>query len=62
VPVEELKQLDTRSAISDLKRIAEATPSLGFAFRSMVNQVSAGTLSPEEIAAKLNELRGPKGK
>ena len=60
VAVETLKEHDTRSAVNDLKRMADAAPSLGFAFRSMVDQVNAGTLTPEEIAAKLQDLYGPK--
>lgn len=62
VAVETLKQHDTRSAMSDLKRMADTTPNLGFAFRSMVDQVNAGTLTPDEIAAKLRDLYGPKTK
>lgn len=62
VSLEDLKQHDTRAAVGDLKRLAEASPSLGFAFRSMVDKVNAGTLSPEEIAAKLKELYGGKTK
>lgn len=61
VTLETLKQHDTRSAVNDLKRMADAAPSLGFAFRSMVDQVNAGTLTPDEIAVKLRELYGPKG-
>ena len=62
VALETLKVHDTRSAVNDLKRMADAAPSLGYAFRSMVDQVNAGTLTPEEIAAKLRDLYGPKAK
>lgn len=62
VAVETLKAHDTRSAMNDLKRMADSAPSLGFAFRSMVDQVNAGTLTPDEIAAKLRGLYGPKTK
>ena len=62
VGLETLKRHDTRSAIIDLKRMAEVTPNLGFAFRAMVDQVNAGILTPAEIASKLRELYGPKGK
>jgi len=60
VSLADLKEHDTREAISELKRIADNVPSLGFAFRSMVDQVNAGTLTPDEIAAKLREIYGPK--
>jgi transcriptional regulator with XRE-family HTH domain len=56
VKTEDLKNLDTRSSMADLKRMLEATPSLGFAFRSVVNHVNAGKLSPGEVVAKLREL------
>jgi transcriptional regulator with XRE-family HTH domain len=62
VPLEILKEHDTRSAVNDLKRMADAAPSLGFAFRSVVDQVNAGTLTPDEIATKLHELYGSKAK
>ena len=62
VALETLKEHDNRSAINDLKRMADSAPSLGFAFRSMVEQVNAGTLTPDEIAAKLRDLYGPKAK
>jgi transcriptional regulator with XRE-family HTH domain len=60
VALETLKKHDTRSAVNDLKRMADTAPSLGFALRSLVDQVNAGTLTPDEIAAKLRELYGPK--
>lgn len=53
---EELKYLDTRSAMGDLKRLAESSPRLGLVFQSVVEHVNAGSLSPEEIASKLKEL------
>jgi transcriptional regulator with XRE-family HTH domain len=61
VKTEDLKNLDTRTSISDLRRMLEKTPSLGFAFRSVVNHVNSGKLSPDALAAKLRELsRGTK--
>ena len=62
VRLAELKQLDTRGTVGDLKRMIEASPSLGFAFRSMVDHVNTGKLSSDEIAAKLKEFYGPKSK
>lgn len=58
--VRRLKDLDTRTALSDMKRMVDASPALGLVFRSVVNQVNTGKLSPEEIAAKLKELYGKK--
>jgi transcriptional regulator with XRE-family HTH domain len=57
-----LKEHDTRSALADLKRMADGTPTLGFAFREMVGQVRSGKLSPGDLAEQLRKLYGPKGK
>ena len=56
VSVETLKKHDHRTAITDLKRMADDTPSLGAAFRAMVDQVNTGTLTPAELATKLREM------
>jgi len=60
VKLEDLKQLDTRGTVTDLKRIMESSPSLGIAFRSMVRHVNTGKLSPDELATKLRSLYGSK--
>lgn len=52
-PADELKKYDHRSALADLKRLAEGSPSLGAAVRALVDQVQSGKLSPNELAAKL---------
>jgi len=62
VSADVLKRYDHRAALVDLKRLAEGTPSLGAAIRTMVNQVHAGTLTPDELAARLRALVDPKGK
>lgn len=60
VSLQDLKLHDTRAAVDDIKRMADAVPSLGFAFRSMVDQVNSGALTPDQIAARLQALFGPK--
>lgn len=62
VRLETLKEHDTRTAIADLKRMADTTPSLGFAFRAMVDQVNEGKLTPADLAAQLQKLYGAKGR
>lgn len=57
-----LKKHDHRAAMADLKRMADGTPSLGAAFRAMVEQVNAGTLTAAELAARLRELSAPKAR
>lgn len=56
----DLKKHDHRSALADLKRLAEGSPSLGAAVRLLVEQVQSGQISPEELAAKLRRASIPK--
>jgi transcriptional regulator with XRE-family HTH domain len=49
----DLKKHDHRSALIDLKRMADGSPSLGAAVRALVNQVQSGDLTPDELAVKL---------
>ncbi len=57
---EDLKKHDHRSALADLKRLADGTPSLGAAVSLLVAQVQSGQLTPDELAAKLRRLGSPK--
>jgi transcriptional regulator with XRE-family HTH domain len=50
---DDLKKHDHRSALADLKRLADGSPSLGAAVRALVDQVQSGNLTPDELAAKL---------
>ena len=56
----DLKKHDHRSALADLKRLAENSPSLGAALRALVEQVQAGNLTPDELAAKLRRVTNSK--
>ena len=57
VPLEELKQYDTRAPIADLKRLMDSDPKLGFAFRTVVEKVKNGELTAEDIIVKLNKRK-----
>lgn len=57
---DELKKHDHRSALADLKRLAEGSPSLGAALRALVDQVQSGNLTPDELAAKLRSVGNSK--
>ena len=50
---DDLKKHDHRSALADLKRLAESSTSLAAAVRALVDEVQSGNLTPEELAAKL---------
>jgi transcriptional regulator with XRE-family HTH domain len=49
VPVEELKQYDTRESLISLKRLMDADPSWGFALRKVAERASQGKISPEDL-------------
>jgi transcriptional regulator with XRE-family HTH domain len=55
VPIEELKQHDHRGSISDLKRLIDTDPGLGFAFRTAVDDVKQGKISTEQLAQRLKK-------
>jgi len=55
-PADELKKHDHRSALADLKRLAEGSPILGAAVRALVDLVQSGNLTPDELAAKLRRI------
>jgi transcriptional regulator with XRE-family HTH domain len=57
---DDLKKHDHRSALVDLKRMAEGSPSLGAAVRALVDQVRSGSLTAEELAAKLRGVGSTK--
>ena len=47
VPSSELKTLDTRSSLDDLRRLAQKDPQWGMAFRAVASK--AESLTPEEF-------------
>jgi transcriptional regulator with XRE-family HTH domain len=47
VSPEELKQYDTRGSITDLKRLVDSVPKLGFAFRTVVEKIKNGELTAD---------------
>jgi transcriptional regulator with XRE-family HTH domain len=55
VPFEDLKTLDTRSSLDDLKRLAQRDPQWGMAFRAVASK--AESLSPEEFMKLLTEKK-----
>ena len=55
VPSEDLQQYDNRGPIADLKRLMDADPKLGFAFRTAVEKVKSGELTADDIIARLGK-------
>lgn len=50
---DELKALDTRSSIDDLKSLAQTDPEWGMAFRTVANE--AKNLTPDEFVRRLTQ-------
>lgn len=59
ISVEKLQQFDHRESLTDFKRLVETDPDLSFAFRSTMNQVKAGKLSPDDLTKILNKGKRP---
>ncbi len=57
---DDLKKHDHRSALADLKRLTEGSPSLGAAVRALVDEVQSGNLTSDELAAKLRRVSNTK--
>ena len=49
VSTDELKCYDVREPVADMKRLMELNPKLGFAFRSVVEDVKSGKITPEDL-------------
>ena len=59
ISVEKLQQFDHRESLTDFKRLVETDPDLSFAFRSTMNQVKAGKLTPDDLTKILNKAKKP---
>lgn len=57
---DDLKKHDHRSALADLKRLADSSPSLGSAVRALVDDIQSGIMTADELAAKLRRVRKTK--
>jgi len=58
VSVEQLRTFDNRESLNDFKRLIESSHDLGSAFRSAMQQVKSGKLSPDDLAGLLNKSKG----
>jgi transcriptional regulator with XRE-family HTH domain len=52
--IEDLKSFDHRESLSDLKRLLEQNSNLNVAFRTALEEVKDGSLSPEQLAKRIN--------
>ena len=53
IAVEELKQLDTRSSLDDIKKLAQRDPNWGMAFRTAAEKAEG--MTPEEFIERLTQ-------
>jgi transcriptional regulator with XRE-family HTH domain len=56
-PLEELRQYDSRQPVAELKRMIESNPGLGFAFRTVVEDLKDGKLTPDALAKRLLDAK-----
>jgi len=54
MPVDGLKQHDTRVSISSLKKLMDASPTWTFALRTVAEKATEGKLTAEALLKKLN--------
>jgi transcriptional regulator with XRE-family HTH domain len=57
VSVEQLKQHDHREAVSELKKLIAGNPSLGFAFRTALENVKVGKITTAQLAESLRRTK-----
>ncbi len=57
VPEADLKALDVRDSLSDLKRMMATNPAWGLAFKKMAEDGKSGALTPQEVLRKLSERK-----
>ena len=53
----ELRNLDNRDSLNDLKRMMTANPTWGVAFKKMAEDSKSGSLTPEEMLRRLTERK-----
>lgn len=53
VSVSALEKLDHRESLADFKRLVETNPKLSFAFRTAMNDLKSGKITPESLASRL---------
>jgi transcriptional regulator with XRE-family HTH domain len=51
--VEKLKEYDHRDSVSDLKRLIESNPGIGFAFRTVFDELKQGKITAEEFERRV---------
>lgn len=57
VAFDELKRYDHRESVSDLRKMIETNPRLGFAFRTAVDQYKQGKLTIDELERRVKGFK-----
>lgn len=52
--LDDLKQYDVRPAYIDIRKMMESNPRLGFAFRTVAEQIKKGDITPDEVIKNLS--------
>lgn len=53
----ELEAYDSRPPVEDIKRLSEADPAFGFAFRKLVDEMKDKNITPEQLVKSLNRRK-----
>jgi transcriptional regulator with XRE-family HTH domain len=57
IPFPELKALDGRESVTEIKRMVQGNAQWGLAFRTFNEQVKKNGMTPEEFVRKMSELK-----
>jgi transcriptional regulator with XRE-family HTH domain len=57
VPLEVLKEHDTRVSVTSLKKLMDTSPTWGLALRTVAEKATEGKLTAEDLLKKLNSKR-----
>lgn len=61
VSVEELQKHDSRPPVEEIRRLSEANPALGFAFRKLIDEVREEKLTHEELLQRIQRPKPGQG-
>ena len=55
IAFDDLKRYDNRESVADIKRMMQADPKIGFAFRTAAEKIKDGSLTAEGLVKKLEQ-------
>lgn len=58
IRLEELEKHDSRPPVDEIKRLSEADPAYGFAFRKLVDEMRKKNISMDDVLRELSRQKG----